>query len=1242
MKQGASHLVPGGPRRGSPPRYWGLRLWVGCALALACHGSGSVDDLARSRTSSAVLRTTREVRAALTAGTQINQALQLEGLVLAVNPRQGWVVIRDETGSARLHVDPDHYPMTVGQRVLIEGPCLLQSGAVQFGARQRVDHDGLHGAEEKSGRFLLSAGKHPFLVEFFDHNEDEVLELAYEGPGIPKQTVPAERLFRRRADGVYEPGLDYRYYEGTWTNLPNFAELTPVKTGTTTTLDLSLRNRDNEFALEFRGFVEIPRDGEYTFYLKSDDGSRLSIQDEDIARVRTLGPGTWPAPRLLTPGQALASNDEYAWAEVEGQVSFVGESPEGLMVELASDLGRLPIRVAGATITPGLPLLNARLRARGVCEPAFTDRPDKTAGCLWVASGDQVHLVELPGAFWQSVPEETIALVKQTDSAAKTTPLVRIRGIVRSAKNAREYEIEDDTGRLRVLTQDGRVLDPGTPVEVLGRPHSADGTTLLVNGVCRLAAGSDMPESHTSLPVLTTIEQIHRLKPEEARKAYPVRVRAVLTFREGDGLRFVQDPTRGIYLNGWPEGVPSLPGGCYAIEGTSGPGDFAPVIEPLKLTYLGLGRMPEPARPSWEQLASGTMDSQYVEVEGIVVSVEESQLQLELHGGRAQTFVYNSTPEQLRARENALVRVRGCAATVFNTNRQVSSFTLHVTSPEYLTVVEPPPADPFQVPAKTVAEFRQFDPNASGLRRVRVAGQVVHFQDRAGYLMDGGSGLRFFTRIENGLKAGDLVEVAGFSEVGAVPALREAVVRKKGQRALPAVHVYQPDELLKGDRDATLVRLEAVLLNQRGTTNEVVFELQGEQRAFLARMRVGVGNAPALRPGSVLRLTGICAGQSGAGRTDGGLDSFEFLLNSPEDITVIRAPARFTLRHALPVIGVLLLLVVLALVWITTLRHRVDQRTRDLKKEIDQHKHTTTQLQYQMEVRNKAEREVERSHKQLVDASRRAGMAEVATGVLHNVGNVLNSVNVSANLISEKIKTLQVGGVSKLAQLLAGTPDLAAFITLDERGKQVPAYLTRLGEQLNQEQKALLAEFDSLRQNVDHVKEIVATQQSYAQRAGLTESLNVRDLLEDVLRIHAQAYTRHGVQVTRDYGDVPAVRTDRHKILQILVNLFSNAKRACDDGGAKDKLVTVRARLNGENRVRIEVTDNGVGITPENLTMIFTHGFTTRKGGHGFGLHSGALAARELGGSLTATSPGPGQGATFVLELPLVPPETGG
>ena len=286
-----------------------------------------------------------------------------------------------------------------------------------------------------------------------------------------------------------------------------------------------------------------------------------------------------------------------------------------------------------------------------------------------------------------------------------------------------------------------------------------------------------------------------------------------------------------------------------------------------------------------------------------------------------------------------------------------------------------------------------------------------------------------------------------------------------------------------------------------------------------------------------------------------------------------------------------------------------------------------------------AEENLERTHKQLLETSRLAGMAEVATDVLHNVGNVLNSVNVSAALISERLRESKATGVAKLAKLLLEhNTELGRFMMDDERGRQVPSSLEQLAEHLEQERRDLRDELKNLTVNIEHIKEIVTTQQNYQRIAGLTETVTLPELMEDALRIHGAAYTRHGLTVERDYEPLPTIMVDKHKVLQIVVNLLSNAKYACDERSGNDKKVTVRLKPAGEDRVKIEVADNGVGIAPENLTRIFSQGFTLRKGGHGFGLHSGALAARDLGGSLNVHSDGLGRGATFILELPISPP----
>jgi PAS domain S-box-containing protein len=287
-----------------------------------------------------------------------------------------------------------------------------------------------------------------------------------------------------------------------------------------------------------------------------------------------------------------------------------------------------------------------------------------------------------------------------------------------------------------------------------------------------------------------------------------------------------------------------------------------------------------------------------------------------------------------------------------------------------------------------------------------------------------------------------------------------------------------------------------------------------------------------------------------------------------------------------------------------------------------------------------AEAKLETVHKQLLEASRQAGMAEVATTVLHNVGNVLNSVNTSAAVVAAKVQNSKSANLGKAAEMLQQhASGLGPFLAEDPKGFKLPAYFAAVAECMDAERKEMLAELSSLRANIEHINEIVAMQQAYAKVAGLLETLNASDLVEDALRLNAGAFERHHVQVIRDFSPAPSLSVDKHKVLQILVNLIRNAKYALEHRDDNDKQMILRAAPGDNGTVRISVVDNGIGIAPENLTRIFEHGFTTRQNGHGFALHSGALAARQMGGSLTCVSAGPGQGATFTLELPLQPPE---
>jgi signal transduction histidine kinase len=300
---------------------------------------------------------------------------------------------------------------------------------------------------------------------------------------------------------------------------------------------------------------------------------------------------------------------------------------------------------------------------------------------------------------------------------------------------------------------------------------------------------------------------------------------------------------------------------------------------------------------------------------------------------------------------------------------------------------------------------------------------------------------------------------------------------------------------------------------------------------------------------------------------------------------------------------------------------------------------TLAALEEQRKATQLAEAQREELQERLINASRDAGRAEVATGVLHNVGNVLNSVNVAAAMVKRTLQDSKMGNLIKaLAMLEENAADLANFLANDERGKLLPGYLQKLATVLTEEQNIISNEMATLERSLDHIGQVVQMQQTYAKGSTVRELAAPSELIEDAVRMNLTSFHKNKVQVTREYSAVDVTSLDKHRVLQILINLLSNATNAVCDREAEDRRVTVRLQacdVIGRPHIKFEVTDNGGGISPDNLTKIFVHGFTTRKDGHGFGLHSSANAAREMGGSLTASSEGLNRGATFVLLLPM-------
>lgn len=273
-------------------------------------------------------------------------------------------------------------------------------------------------------------------------------------------------------------------------------------------------------------------------------------------------------------------------------------------------------------------------------------------------------------------------------------------------------------------------------------------------------------------------------------------------------------------------------------------------------------------------------------------------------------------------------------------------------------------------------------------------------------------------------------------------------------------------------------------------------------------------------------------------------------------------------------------------------------------------------------------------NQQLLLNARQAGMAEVAASVLHNVGNVLNSVNVSSLILSETITKSKLSRLKDLNSLInEHKHDFFRFIQEDKRGAQLPDFINSLTEYWIAEQKKLSSETQTIIKNVQHIRNIIATQQDLSRISGAEQVVSIENILEEATLISEIENTKYVIQVEKKYIALKPILVDKVKLLQILVNLIKNAKDSVFESKNPCKKITYEITKN-EEFFFIKVSDNGIGIPKENLIKIFSYGFTTKKMGHGFGLHTSAISATEMGGELKAISDGGGTGATFILKLP--------
>lgn len=863
-------------------------------------------------------------------------SVRLEGIILWVSSTRDQLILQDDTGGIvvkmDLHDSPEVQP---GQHIIIEGSCLIWHGEVV--SDLLIDNDGIHSATEKSRKLFLSAGLHPIRVEWFNGPTDFALNLDWAGPELSRQKIPAAALFRKTGDLAgeatqVESGLDYCSYEGDWNQLPDFSRVPALQHGVVTNFDLQVRPRDTNVALVFSGYLCVPQTGQYELWLKSDDGSKLYVGDKSL-HLTVLGKEPWPAPRQIFSGRFSSKDQKNQWSEVEGIVTHINEIYGGVSVELTSGAGHAYLKVINGNYDSFGPLLHSQIRAAGISQNASTI-DGQTVPYLLVPDFKTISIMEIAPTHWEDFPIQPIRSLIETSFPGTGAPIVHVAGVVCSNPAGSLPMIRDDTGR--ILLQTSQPLPAvGDRIEAIGWWNHESNEAFLQGGFYqkfqkKIGVGTN------DLPLLTKVIQVKSLSRKEAQRGYPVKIQGVITARVGSDF-VIQDSTWSVFSYWHVPGTIVLPeiGDYWEIEGKSSV-DFAPNVLVQNATYLRPGILPEPIRPSQDELINGSLDTQYIEVQGIVMAMETNAVTLLTSGGKIRMQFYGSGPKLADKIEDALVRVRG----VCSPDRDTNEMILPTLSPLRLFnasvyVDEPAPPQPFEIPLKHASDLLFFDARADALRRVRIAGQVIGQRQGEYYLMDGENGLRFDPKTSVKLNMGDLVEVVGFPDMtGPSLVLREAIVRSVGNAGLPPARRLDETNMLSGKLDARLVYIRSRLVGLSIDRFERVLELQTGTRNYVARLANSRGTMPDILPGSLLGLTGVYAGLGGDRTTGRDINAFELLLNSPSDIQVLARPSWWNFRHTFSVIGGMMLIILIALVWITLLHRQVEERTLQLTSEI--------------------------------------------------------------------------------------------------------------------------------------------------------------------------------------------------------------------------------------------------------------------------------------------------------------------
>ena len=440
-------------------------------------------------------------------------------------------------------------------------------------------------------------------------------------------------------------------------------------------------------------------------------------------------------------------------------------------------------------------------------------------------------------------------------------------------------------------------------------------------------------------PPITSVDQIQSLPIERARRALPVRICGTVTGSNKTSQEHwmsFQDDTRGIFvrLDAISNSAPAF-GELWEVQGHSEAGDFAPIVIADKVTRLGEGLLPSPVHPTWTELLNGSRDVQWAELKGLVTDVHSNTISLFLPEGQLDVELEGFFESDLKPFLKANVRIRGVLYALWDAaTREVRVGRVMMRNP-MISVDVPAPADPFDAVVKTPRQLLLFDAQASTFRPVKVRGQIIYADATQLFLEENGTGLRLLPTEMTTMRPGDLVEAVGYPNIKRKQLLlQEVLLRKIGESALPPPIKLDATTLSEETLNLTRVRVEGKLMGWHTEEDAPVLEIQSGTRLFLARIASQKSNLLSLRQGSRLSLVGIFVGRGRDQTFNDDNESFELLLNSLADVTVLSQPSWWTLQRLLAIVFALLVILIFTVIWNTQLRRLVGRRTDQLQREI--------------------------------------------------------------------------------------------------------------------------------------------------------------------------------------------------------------------------------------------------------------------------------------------------------------------